>query len=796
VCAAGKVDITLPEEDELMDIFKKVPDLRKLDEADLQKACKIAKCQRYDTDQAIVALGTRNDDLHIVIEGKAGIAVPHTIRTVGEGQYFGNEHLLPTISNAGQHFSAVHGPCTTISISSIDFDNLHITKNHVDKADEVRVARNFANVADLRTTRSIVDGVCQSTGFPVLEQHEQTIHDVEMIQAAVRNNNVMGDVIQLCEQQCKKIAECVYLVDVKRDQIVIQKGSKGSCLYIVHEGLLDVTIDETQVGEFKFRSGEAFGELGLLYDAPRAVTITAASDCRLWVLTRAKFQTVIRTVHSEQITEHAGLLRKIPYLLSQVQDNNIDLIADMVEEMLLLETEEVCVAGQDAGQLYVVFDGRCTVLDENREVIKTLNKGDWVGEEQIEKNIPHTHTVRVVSEAAVVLCLDVPSLRMASATASSLGSTVLFEEGDQEGQIEKTRQAHEMIDKSLKKALKSYSKHQDKADLPPLSQQKVIGGLGEGSFGLVYLTESETGKNRYALKVVSKDHILREGVGNMMKNERDIMMLLDSDFVVRLYRTYHCENYVYLLLEPVAGGELFDVYNERDLFCDLNASKFYICCVILALEHLHEKRVIYRDLKLENCLVDHLGYVKLTDMGIAKVVVGKTYTVCGTADYLAPETLRQLGHNRAVDWWACSVLLFIMCSGRSPFDAPDVQQIYKNIIKGYSKVKIPQTFPSDLIDLIKSLGRKKPEERLTMQKGGVENAKEMPYFTKFDWQALAERSMPSPFTPQDLDVEKVRKKQLSRKLDLTKNTIDEWDGTLVSSSQAAKDKESQRQKNE
>merc|ERR1719434_417639 len=105
---------------------------------------------------------------------------------------------------------------------------------------------------------------------------------------------------------------------------------------------------------------------------------------------------------------------------------------------------------------------------------------------------------------------------------------------------------------------------------------------------------------------------------------------------------------------------------------------------------MHLRRVIYRDLKLENCLLDLQGYCKLTDMGIAKMVIGKTYTVCGTADYFAPETLRQVGHNRAVDWWACGVLL---------------------VIKGFSKVKFPDNFASDLTDTIKSLCRKKPEER-------------------------------------------------------------------------------------
>jgi serine/threonine protein kinase len=226
------------------------------------------------------------------------------------------------------------------------------------------------------------------------------------------------------------------------------------------------------------------------------------------------------------------------------------------------------------------------------------------------------------------------------------------------------------------------------------------------------------------------------------------------------------------------GGELFDIYSEKNLFGVHSYARFYIACVTLALEHMHQKRVIYRDLKLENCLLDAQGYVKVTDMGIAKMVLGKTYTICGTADYFAPETLRQTGHNRAVDWWACGVLLFIMCVGRSPFDAEDVTQIYKNIIKGFSKVKFPPDVTSDLSDVIKSLCRKKPEERVTMQKGGVESLKEMPWFTSLNWDKLAARELPGPLLPEPLNLSKIASKKLSRDFDMDVNAIQIWDGNI------------------
>jgi len=314
----------------------------------------------------------------------------------------------------------------------------------------------------------------------------------------------------------------------------------------------------------------------------------------------------------------------------------------------------------------------------------------------------------------------------------------------------------------------------------PLANFEQMGLLGEGSFGTVYLLRDKNTESMFALKGLCKKHITSENMENTVKNERSTMILFDSDFIVRLYKTYQDSKYIYLMLEAALGGELFDVYTNHDLFGKIEVARFYICCITMGLAHMHLNRVIYRDLKLENCLLDCKGYCKLTDMGIAKVVIGKTYTVCGTADYFAPETLRQVGHNRAVDWWALGVLLFIMLAGRSPFDAPEVSQIYKNIIKGFSKVKIPHSFPSDVIDVIKSLCRKKPEERVTMQKGGVDNFKEMPFFNAISWDNVTDLKQEPPFMPPKFDTARIAGKKAENPFQVDVHNVQEWDGGIGS----------------
>lgn len=258
-------------------------------------------------------------------------------------------------------------------------------------------------------------------------------------------------------------------------------------------------------------------------------------------------------------------------------------------------------------------------------------------------------------------------------------------------------------------------------------------------------------------------------------------MLLESDFVVRLFQTYQDISNVYFMMEPVMGGDLFDVYNDRDLFGDVGHARFYIACVAVGLQHMHIHRVMYRDLKLENCLVDERGYLKLSDLGIAKVVIGKTYTVCGTADYFAPETLKQTGHDCAVDWWACGVLLFILATGKSPFDAPNVSEILRNIVRGISKVEVPEGTPCDVVTAVKALCRKKPEERITLKADARTGLKAMEFFVGFDWSGLERRTMPAPFLPPPADLDKIAAKRLERDVDFCLDSLEEWDGSFPES---------------
>jgi cGMP-dependent protein kinase len=200
-----------------------------------------------------------------------------------------------------------------------------------------------------------------------------------------------------------------------------------------------------------------------------------------------------------------------------------------------------------------------------------------------------------------------------------------------------------------------------------LQDLEVVGVLGEGAFGEVKLVQhTKETQRRYALKMMEKKTIVAQRQQMNVLNEKAALKQADHPFVLRLMGTMKDAAYLYLLLELVVGQELF-YYLRLKKRLPHTSARFYAACVVLALEHLHGKNILYRDLKPENLMVDETGYIKCVDFGFAKVVLGHTHTMCGTPEYMSPELVLGEGHGKGVDYWALGVLVHEMVVGATPF---------------------------------------------------------------------------------------------------------------------------------
>merc|ERR1719421_339892 len=217
-------------------------------------------------------------------------------------------------------------------------------------------------------------------------------------------------------------------------------------------------------------------------------------------------------------------------------------------------------------------------------------------------------------------------------------------------------------------------------------------------------------------------------------NEKYILSMCNMPFIIRLFQTYNGQHNLYFLLEAALGGELYATYHRKGFHGSEKHCKYYAGSTLFAFEHLHNRHIIYRDLKPENLLLNDKGHMKLTDMGLAKFVIGKTYTTCGTPDYFAPELIASTGHTNAVDWWTLGILAFELMSGHPPFESAYPMQIYLKVMKGVGKLQFPPKCQGPVGDLIKALLKKEPSERLPMQPQGQKKMREHKWYSGLDWE--------------------------------------------------------------
>ncbi|XP_063187670.1 ribosomal protein S6 kinase alpha-5 isoform X3 [Chroicocephalus ridibundus] len=306
--------------------------------------------------------------------------------------------------------------------------------------------------------------------------------------------------------------------------------------------------------------------------------------------------------------------------------------------------------------------------------------------------------------------------------------------------------------------------HAEKVGIENFELLKV---LGTGAYGKVFLVRKVSGHDAgklYAMKVLKKATIVQKAkTTEHTRTERQVLEhIRQSPFLVTLHYAFQTDTKLHLILDYINGGELFTHLSHRERFSE-NEVQIYIGEIVLALEHLHKLGIIYRDIKLENILLDSDGHVVLTDFGLSKEFLTdeneRAYSFCGTIEYMAPDIVRggDTGHDKAVDWWSVGVLMYELLTGASPFTVDGEKnsqaEISRRILK--SEPPYPQEMSALSKDIIQRLLMKDPKKRLGCGPTDADEIKQHPFFQNMNWDDLAAKKVSAPFKPvirDELDV--------------------------------------------
>jgi cGMP-dependent protein kinase len=567
--------------------------------------------------------------------------------------------------------------------------------------------------------------------LPVISK---TKEQSELISDALCSNTFMKS---LAVDQRQKIIDAMEKKEYKGSIEIIREGMDGNQMYVLEKG--SVTVTKGQGNEKSvicdLGPGQLFGELAILYNTRRTATITSKSQVTLWVLERAVFQAVVKSAGEAKDEERFNLLSKIK-VLKTLSEAKLRKIADCLEEEEFDDGHCIIKQGAVGDLFFIIRAGEVRVTKTNddgqEDELAILGSGDFFGDKALIKEDKRSANVYAKNKCKCYT-LDRTAFINLVGRITDQGQTA---ELDVEAPVEATRAQNENLVNCK------------------FGDLEIITPLGEGGFGLVKLVRVKGIDDRaFALKCIQKTRVVQYGQQRHIMDEKNILSKIQSTFILALHKTFKDNKFVFLLTDAYLGGDLWAViYSNRGPFSDAVA-RFYVACVVEAFEYLHKRHYCYRDLKPENLMVDNNGYLRVVDLGFAKQVPPgkKTWTFCGTPEYIPPEIISNSGHNIAADYWSLGILVFELLARRTPFRAKDDLAIYEGILRGIQSIQFPSKMSRKAQSIIKSLCRHDPSERLGYQKGGVGDIRKHRWFQGFDWQGLRDEKIEAPLIPSIKD---------------------------------------------
>ncbi|KAH9281127.1 cGMP-dependent protein kinase 2 [Echinococcus granulosus] len=628
--------------------------------------------------------------------------------------------------------------------------------------------------------------------------YEKDHNSRSLIYNAITSNDFLNNLEQ---SQIEEIVLCMYEKRVNKGCFIIREGEPGDALYVTAEGLLEVLKGNQVIGQMEV--GRAFGEMALLYNCNRTASVKALTNAKFWTLDRRVYQQIMMNSSVHKHKENFQFLLSVSDF-KNLSQRKLHKLADVLELIYYPGNEYIIRQGEVGETFFIIHSGQVKITQskvpgEPPQDIRFLGAGDWFGERALYTRDKRSANVVAMPPGVHVLCLDrsnfihligdlneIKSREYGDSNQSLLSQSPAtdvedsFSSGEKRASMTSQLSTEESAvggaggsgvtnlspffstvphapskrgssalaerDTGVGNARASATRENIKyEDLVPVA---ILGIGGFGRVELVVLRYDPT--KSFALKCMKKKHIVDTRQEKHIFSERNLMFEIKSSFVCRLYATYRDAKYVYMLLEACLGGEIWTILRNRGNFDD-NITRFIVASVLEAFTYLHTNHIIYRDLKPENLLLDGRGYIKLCDFGFAKKISPgkKTWTFCGTPEYVAPEIILNKGHDHSADYWSLGILMFELLTGSPPFTGMDPMKIYNIILRGIDAIMFPPfQINRTATALIHRLCAQNPVERLGYGRGGIVDIKQHKYFQGFDWIGLCRGTLQAPILPK------------------------------------------------
>lgn len=551
-----------------------------------------------------------------------------------------------------------------------------------------------------------------------------------LIREAIMKNDFLKN---FDSSQIEELVDCMKTTKFAKGQFIVREGWPGTELYVTFKGQVEVRQKDAKLRTLF--PGVVFGELAILYNCTRTATVVALEEAEVWSLDRQTFQGIMMASGEERLHSYKNFLRKHS-TLSGLPEDKLVKVADCLEQDVYEDGEYIIREGGQGDTFYIIHSGKVEVTQNSKE-----------GEG--ETHIRFSATGETFGELALQ-SKDRGGFRTANVIARGRVTCLVLERASYQRLIGDLSHFRDQPAYRVSDTVPATPEIPEEYTSMKLEDLRVVGTLGVGGFGRVELVELKNDKKQtFALKCLKKKHIVDTRQQEHIFNEKRIMLEVHCPYVARLYRTFRDSRFLYLLVEACLGGELWTVLRNKTRFDD-HTARFYTACVIEAFEYLHAQGIIYRDLKPENLLLDSRGYIKLVDFGFAKRIGfgRKTWTFCGTPEYVPPEIILNKGHDFSADYWSLGILIFELLTGSPPFTGDDPMKTYNNILKGLEIISFPRSFPRLAHSLIRKLCRDNPADRLGNQKDGIKDIKCNRWFSGFDWAGLQLQTVKPPIVPK------------------------------------------------